>query len=100
MPAGHFPLTGDELPGRLGVPFGLQSGPDVQLWLGVVCWGWVWAGETGAPPPDVCVPVAGGVVWVVVAGVVVVAGCVVVAETVDVLVGAAVVVERVFDAVL
>ncbi|HEX5191255.1 MAG TPA: hypothetical protein VFW09_00520 [Solirubrobacteraceae bacterium] len=80
-----------------GVPLGLQSGPDVQSWCGVVCWGWVCAGETGAPPPEVCVPVA-GVVWVAVAGAVVVEDCVCVAVAVDVAV--AVVVERVFGAVL
>ncbi|MFZ0384371.1 MAG: hypothetical protein WAL22_01795, partial [Solirubrobacteraceae bacterium] len=43
-------MTGFEVPGSAGVPFGLQSGPDVQLWLGEVC---VCAGDTGAPPPPV-----------------------------------------------
>jgi hypothetical protein len=86
-------LTGEELPGAFGVPFGLQSGPDVQLWLGVVCWGWVCPGEAGAPPL-VWVAVAGGAVWV--AGEVVVA-CVAVAGLVEVVVtvAVAVVVERV-----
>jgi hypothetical protein len=45
-----LPLTGLEVPGSAGVPAGLQSGPEVQLWLGEVC---VCAGETGAPPPPV-----------------------------------------------
>jgi hypothetical protein len=50
VPAGHLPLTGFEVPGSDGVPFGLQSGPDVQLSPGDVC---VCAGDTGAPPPVV-----------------------------------------------
>jgi hypothetical protein len=45
-----LPLTGFEVPGSAGVPVGLQSGPDVQLWFGEVC---VCAGDTGAPPPVV-----------------------------------------------
>jgi hypothetical protein len=45
-----LPLTGFEVPGSAGVPLGLQSGPEVQLWFGEVC---VCAGETGAPPPPV-----------------------------------------------
>jgi hypothetical protein len=45
-----LPLTGFEVPGSAGVPLGLQSGPEVQLWLDEVC---VCAGETGAPPPVV-----------------------------------------------
>ena len=76
----------------------MQSGPAVQLPLGVVCCGCVCAGETGAPPPEVCVPVGAGVVSV--AGVVAVEVCVTVAWLVDVVVAEAVVVEVFLDVVL
>jgi hypothetical protein len=64
-------LTGLEVPGRAGVPVGLQSGPDVQAPL-EPCVA-VGAGDTGAPPPEVVLEVAGVVcvtVVVVVAGLV------------------------------
>jgi hypothetical protein len=53
-----LPLTGLEVPGSAGVPLGLQSGPDVQLSLDELCV-CVWAGDTGAPPPEVVLELDG-----------------------------------------